>query len=100
MGEKERKPSLQVELSSKGADKPNLLPRRPPPARTQFTMALGRRRMFCVPGRRAKLPIGYRRRKRDVARDLYGELDQTVLDLKKKITELAKKYSRCVDIPA
>lgn len=56
--------------------------------------------MFCVPGRRAKLPIGYRRRKRDVARDLYGELDQTVLDLKKKITELAKKYSRCVDIPA
>lgn len=62
-------------------------------------MVLGRRRMFCVPNRRAKLPIGYRRRKREVALELYEELDQTVLNLKKKIAEMAQKHSRYVPIP-
>lgn len=57
-------------------------------------MAFGRRRLFCVPNRRAKLPIGYRRQKRELSRDLYEELDQTIRDFKKKVVQIATKHKR------
>ncbi|KZV92757.1 hypothetical protein EXIGLDRAFT_768677 [Exidia glandulosa HHB12029] len=53
-----------------------------------------RRRWSVRPLRRAKLPPGYRRLKKDLARDLHAELDRIVLALRADVARIAKEFNR------